>query len=267
VTDLPSGTSFVPSRLGTRLALDGDVLVGRLEPPPSICGRGAISMAAVVFFVDVVAGVTVDDDPGAWAFTSDLSVRLPLGPPPPAIDGQATVLRTGRRSATCEVPLVVEGRLWGTSYASFARVPTRPDDPPKPAFDPDTSVNRIGRVPLDEPLRSAAGFETLDAVGGVVRVALRPELLNPAGALQGAMVAGLAEAAAEDLADHHLGTEGGPHVVTEIDVRYLVQNRTATITSRAWFVGDPDAGVVRVDLVDDDGRRTTAVTARVRPFA
>ena len=57
--------------------------------------------------------------------------------------------------------------------------------------------------------------------------------------MQGAMVAGLAETAAEDLADHLrlLGTD--VHVVTEIEVRYLAQNRVSPIVSQAWVVGRP----------------------------
>ena len=57
------------------------------------------------------------------------------------------------------------------------------------------------------------------------------------------MVAGLAETAAEDLADHLrlLGTDR--HVVTEIEMRFLAQNRVTPIVSSApgsW--GHPQAG-------------------------
>ena len=52
---------------------------------------------------------------------------------------------------------------------------------------------------LDKPLREEAGVEVLDASAGVVGEVV-PELLNPAGTLQGAMVALVAEAAAEELA-------------------------------------------------------------------
>ena len=56
------------------------------------------------------------------------------------------------------------------------------------------------------------------------------------------MVAGLAETAAEDLADHLrlLGTDR--HVVTEIEMRFLAQNRSSPIVSSAWVVGPPSAG-------------------------
>ena len=80
------------------------------------------------------------------------------------------------------------------------------------------------------------------------------------------MVAGLAETAAEDLADHLrlLGTDR--HVVTEIEIRFLAQNRVSPIVSSAWPAGRPEDGLIRVDLVDDggSGRLTTSV---LRPGA
>ncbi len=266
MTDLPIGATYVPTRLGTTLGYEEGQLVGRLDPPPAICGRGTIPMAAVVFLVDVVGGLTIDKDPDAWAFTSDLSIRLPLERAPRRIDTTATPLRNGRRSAICETPLMVDDRSWGSCFVSFAKVSRRADDPPKPPFDPEAGARRMASPALETAVRDAVGIVSQDPAAGVANVELRPELLNPAGALQGAMVAALAEAAAEDLADHHLGSDR-PHVVTEMEIRYLAQNRTSPIASRAWFIGPPSDGLVRVDLVDDDGRGrlTTSVTARVRP--
>ena len=222
-------------------------------------------MAALVFLVDAVAGVNNDTDMDMWAFTSELSVRAPLAPPPPAIDARATNLRQGTRSATVEVPLVVDGEVWGTSFSGFAKVPRRDGDPPKITLQSALRGRPLSIEPLDVPLRDAAGFESRDPSAGVVEVALSASLLNPAGALQGAIAAGLAEAAAEDLADHHRAVGFGRHVVTEMELRYLHQNRTPTIATRAWFVGPPEAGLVRVDLVEDGGRGrvTTAIMARV----
>jgi acyl-coenzyme A thioesterase PaaI-like protein len=48
-------------------------------------------------------------------------------------------------------------------------------------------------------LREEAGIEVIDAAEGVVQVEVTPGLRNPAGTLQGAMVALLAEAAAPPL--------------------------------------------------------------------
>ena len=264
VTDIPSVLSSVPSRLGTRLTLEGGQLVGHLVSPASIAYRGAVSMAAVAFLIDVVGGLTIDTDPENWAFTSDLSIRLPLTPAPESVDTRAVVLRNGARSAVCEMPLTVGGEEWGSSLISFAKVARRDGDPVKPPFDATAAVTRMPSIPLDQSLRSAAGFVSRDRANGVVASELRTELLNPAGAMQGAVVAGLIEAAAEDLADFVLGGDR-PHVVTEMEVRFLAQNRQSPIVSSARFIGPPSDGRVRIDLFGDNGngKVTTAAVVKV----
>jgi acyl-coenzyme A thioesterase PaaI-like protein len=162
--------------------------------------------------------------------------------------------------------LMVDGEEWGSSLISFAKVARREGDPVKPPFDAHAAVTRMPTEPLKETLRAAAGFVSRDRSQGVVASELRTELLNPAGAMQGAVVAGLVEAAAEDLADEQLGGDR-PYVVTEMEVRFLAQNRLSPIVSAARFVGAPSDGLVRVDLFDNDGkgRLTTAAVVRVAP--
>ena len=264
VTDIPSVLSSVPSRLGTTLSLRDGRLLGTLSSPPSIACRGAVSLAAVSFLIDVVGGLTIDTDPDAWAFTSDLSIRLPLSHAPAAVETQAIVLRSGARSALCEMPLMVDGNEWGSALIGFSKVPRREGDPVKPPFDVHAAVTRMPTVPLEVSLREAAEFRSIDPTKGVVSSELRTELLNPAGAMQGAVVAGLIESAAEDFADSAFGGDRD-HVVTEMEIRYLAQNRVAPIVSSARFVGAPSDGRLRVDLVDDggNGRLTTAAVVRV----
>ena len=71
-------------------------------------------------------------------------------------------------------------------------------------------------APLTRPLREEAGIEVVDAAEGVVQIDVTPELRNPAGTLQGAMVALVAEAAAEDLVATRFES---PAVVTDLDLR------------------------------------------------
>ncbi len=266
MTDVPADFHMIPSRLGVSFRLDDDRFVGILHPPTALCVRGVVPAAAIVYLTDVVTGVPVDQDVESWLFTSELSVRAPLAPPPASIESWSTTLRAGRRSVTCEAPLFVDGTEWGTCFAGFARVPRREGES-KIEIDTAGVVARGTAPPLDIPVREAVGIETLDRARGVASVDLRYDLLNPAGALQGAMVAALAEAAAEDLADHHRALGTDLHVVTEMEIRYLAQNRVSPIVTEFRFVGPPSEGLVRVNLIEDGGRgrRGSAILARVRP--
>ena len=70
--------------------------------------------------------------------------------------------------------------------------------------------------------------------------------------LQGAMVALVAEAAAEDLMATRFGS---PVVVADLDLRYLRKTTVGPVRSRARLLGDGPGSPVEVELVDT-GRRT-----------
>ena len=256
----------VPTRLGTSAELRDGVMVGEVRSLPATLVHGALRVSSVVFLVDAVAGICVDTDPETWSFTSDLSVRLPAIVAPERILARADVLRVGRRSATVAVPLILpDGAPLGHGLVGFARVARRDTDPPKPDIDLMKLADAwAGVTPLDVPLRDAAGVRVVDASTGEVEVELRADLLNPAGALQGAMVALVAEVAAEELATAALGA---PQIVTDIDVRYLTQARTGPLRTRSRFVGPPSDGSVLVDIIDLglDGKVVTTVTLRTHP--
>jgi acyl-coenzyme A thioesterase PaaI-like protein len=255
----------VPTRLGTSAELRDGAMVGDVRSLPATTVHGAMRVSAVVFFVDAVGGIAIDTDPDTWSFTSDLSVRLPAVAAPERILGRADVLRVGRRSATVAVPLThPNGDDLGLGLEAFARVPRRDTDPPKPDIDRVMLAEVWAEVtPLDVPLREAAGLRVIDAATGVVELALRADLLNPAGALQGAMVALVAEAAAEELAT---ATIGSPQVVTDIDIRYLAQTRRGPVQTRARFIGPPADGSIVVDIVDVTADKlVTIVTLRTHP--
>lgn len=267
---LERGEIAIPSRLGTTVTVTGEdpPLIGHVHPiEPTRTQGGALRASVVAFIVDAVAGLTIDTDPEAWAFTSDLSVRVPAAPAPARIDAVAELLRAGRRSMTAEVRLTDDaGAPFGHAVIGFARLERRPDDPEKPAFDLATAAEFWAHIPpIDRPLREAAGVVSLHPPHGAVELAVRDDLRNPAGALQGAMVALAVESAAEDLAGHHLG---GPRVVTELDIRFLAQARLGPVTTRARFVGDPATdGAIVVELFDQgrEGRIITTAYARTAP--
>ena len=266
MTDLPTNLTAVPSRLGATALIDGRGLVVEIEgAQDEVLHHGVVRLSVLSFLVDVSAGVTLDTDPDAWAFTTDLSLRMPVQPAPGKVTATTTILREGRRSAHALVD-VVDGRnrMVAAGAIGFARVPRRPHDPPKPQVSPQMIAGSFtGRSRLSSPLREEAGIVPVDPAGGVVEIAVRPEVCNPAGTLQGAMVALVAEAAVEDL----IGSMAGRAVVvTDMDIRYLGQASTGPVRTRCRLLGDGPADPVEVRLVDAaTGRITTLVHARAVP--
>ena len=266
MTDLPLNVTAVPSRLrSTALIDDRGLVVEILEMQEQALHHGVLRLSVLTFLVDVSAGVTLDTDPESWTFTTDLSLRMPVRPAPDKVTATTTLLRHGRRSAHGLVDVVDgTGGLVASGAIGFAHVPRKPHEPPKPAVSPQMVATRFGRSPrLVRPLREEAGIVPIDPAAGIVEIAVQPEVCNPAGTLQGAMVALVAEAAAEDLIG---ALAGRPVVVTDLDIRYLARTEVGPVRTRCRLLGAGPDDPVEVCLVDTaTDRISTLVYARAMP--
>jgi acyl-coenzyme A thioesterase PaaI-like protein len=265
VTDISDPRYSVPSRLGVTARLVDDELVLDLVPQPEVLHHGVVRASVVAYVIDVVSGVSLDRDPDVWTLTTDLSLRMQPVRAPRRLSANNVVVRQGRRSATCTVEVTDEdGGTVASGAIGFARVPRREGDPPKPMVTPAEAVTLFARLPgLSRPLREEAGIEVVDPATGTVEAQVGPELRNPAGTLQGAMVALLAEAAAEDLITTRFGA---PVVVTDLDLRYLDRVGTGPVRTQTRLLGEGPDAALEVRLIDlSADRLTTLAYARVRP--
>lgn len=266
MTDFPADLTAVPSRLGARAQVDERGLVVEIsDVQPALLHHDVLRLSVLTFLVDVSAGVALDTDPDAWTFTTDLSLRMSAVPAPAQVTATTVILRQGRRSAHGLVEVVDEQqRLVAAGAIGFAHVPRKPGDFPKPIMSPEMIAERFsGRARLSSPLRDEAGIIQVDPENGVVEIPVRPEVCNPAGTLQGAMVALVAEAAAEDLVG---ALAGAPMVVTELDIRYLGRSDTGPVRSQSRLLGTRPEDPVEVRLTDTGtGRLSTLVYARALP--
>src|SRR3954452_24575151 len=128
MTDIPGGYSSIPSRLNVSIA-ELEPLVLRVHPVPTTCRLGCIRTSVLSFVVDAVAGIGIDTDRDSWQFTSDMAVRVRAVPAPTLVDARAIVLRSGRRSVTCEVWMADDaGEPVGHGVLGFSRVERKPTD-------------------------------------------------------------------------------------------------------------------------------------------
>jgi acyl-coenzyme A thioesterase PaaI-like protein len=258
VTDISELGLSVPSRLGTTARLEDDDLVIELTPQQETLHHGIIRASVLAYVIDVAAGIPMDQDVSMWTLTSDMSVRMRPLPPPIRVDATTTILRQGGRSSTCLVELRSDqGRPVATGAIGFTKVPRKTTDPPKPVVPVDR-IPMIFRSPatLDRPLREAAGIEVIEAAEGVVQVEVTRDLRNPAGTLQGAMVALLAEAAAEDLMAARYGL---PVVVTDLDLRYLRRTEHGPVRTRTRLLGEGLEAPVQIELIDTSTDQVTTL--------
>ncbi len=265
MTDISPQIISVPGRFGVKARFeDGELRLDLLTTPETL-HLGVVRASVLAFVVDAVAGITLDQDPDMWAFTSDLSVRMRPEPAPGRIEAVNTIVRRGRRSATCQVELTADdGRPVATGAIGFVSVPRKEGDPPKFLLRPDQAPDLFdGTGSLTRPLREEAGIEVIDAEEGVVEVEVTPALQNPAGTLQGAMVALVAEAAAEDLVTTR---SGSPALVVDLDLRYLGKTTVGPVRTRSRLLGEGPGAPIEIRLVDrSTDELTTLVYARTVP--
>jgi acyl-coenzyme A thioesterase PaaI-like protein len=263
MTDISGPGTSLPGRLGLAARFEDGDLVLELRPQEEAQHHGMIRASVLAFVIDVAAGIPLDQDPDMWTLTSDMTVRMRPLPAPERIDATNTILRQGRRSATSLVELRTdEGAPIATGAIGFVKTPRKATDPPKP----NVSLGHVplifrGSATLDQPLREEAGIEVIDAAEGIVQVEVTPELRNPAGTLQGAMVALLAEAAAEDLVETRFGSS---FVVTDLDLRYLRKAQVGPVRTRSRLLGTGPEAPIQIELIDTSTDEiTTLVYAAV----
>ena len=217
----------------------------------------------IAFVVDGVAGIAIDRDPTHWSLTSDMSIRMRPMEAPQSLTASGSVLRRGRRTVSCAAEVHTgDGRLAASGLLGFSSFPRKPQDPPKP----DVTIEYLNEIwshrgGLRAPLREEAEIRSIEPAAGVVEMVVTPRVQNPAGTLQGAMVALLAESAAEDLAE---SLADAPMLVTDLEIRYLEKVDLGPVRTRTTLIGDDPGSPMLVELIDT---RTDTLTSVVHARA
>jgi len=244
---------------------------------------GGVRIGVLATLVDVVGGAiaarVLHPD---WLATADLAIEL-VGPPVgPWVEARGSVVRRGRTTLVIEA-LVVSVDADGGDVTVDGRVP----EPVAwasmtfavlPAKEPSVAVELSADLPvhwgfrggaLDGPVLDALLVTVLDGPAGRVSVPVRPYVHNSFGALQGGVIALLAEAAGAESLGAAQGRDGSGMVVTDLQIAYLALGRVGPVVSSARVLAtgpDGRAGAV-VELRDTgaDGRLTTVVNVTAEP--
>ncbi len=264
----------------------------RIPVSPHLTGPdGGVRAGVLATLVDVVGGaVAIRSVLPDWMATADLTLQL-VGPAVgPFVEARATMVRRGRTTLVVEA-LVVNTDGHGADAGFEASGPDWPSDEVVAwatmtfTILPGRSATRSLAVPeeppvrwvfdgghLDRPVVEALSVKVVDAEAGVVSLPVHPYAANSFGAVQGGVMAMVAEVAAAEALGSSLGVGGRAMVVTDLQVSYLALGRVGPIESRTTvFDGaagaPPRSAVVEVFDTGADRRLTTVVTVGAIPFA
>ena len=232
---------------------------------PELCtDQGYARAGALATLVDVIGGgLAASAAAPGWIATADLTLSVVAGARPGSVvEARARVLRAGRTTVVIEVMLADErDRDIGIATMSFAVLPRRDTNPEVTQIRDSPSTMAAPESRLRRPLLEELGVDVRDAGRGIIEVPVIEWVLNSMGAMQGGVVATVADVAAE-LALRAATNE--PVVVTDLYVTYLGFGRVGPVTSAVEVLGTGVGhGAARVELVDAgaENRRMTVVHA------
>jgi acyl-coenzyme A thioesterase PaaI-like protein len=236
--------------IGYTQEISDGVSRGWLQITDELCAPGSSQVRASVLatmsdvWIGALAGMACAPK---LALTLDLTARILGDVGGDRLDIVGKLLKQGRTTIVAETDFrhPVTGAVVALSHATFMASP-RPQDVIGPLSAAPTSGNA-----LSAPIADALGAQLLSP--GVVLIERGPYVNQPAGTLQGGVVALLAELAAESLTGSR---------VLELEVRYLSAVRVGPARTSAVALDDH---TVRVEIRDpgNDDRLTTVVMARM----
>jgi len=227
---------------------------------PEICNDEGVARAGVLAtLVDVIGGAP----PAAaahpnWIATADLTLHTVAGAPPgTTVEARGRTLRAGRTTVVLEVELFDDAqRELGLATMSFSVLPRRDANPDiLEVATPGPTTMAAPESGLTGPIADMLDVRVLDAAGGVIELPVTDWARNSMGALQGGMVALVADLAAEQAL---CASAGRPVTVADLHLVYLGFGRVGPIRTRVQLLSPATARVEIIDAGAEDRRMTIA---------
>lgn len=240
---------------------------------PAVCSdRGTVQVGVLGTVIDLLGGIlaakAVYPD---WIATADLSLYSTERARTGTVTAVGSVVRVGRAAVVIEAEILA-GRTQpgatatsiGSAVATFSRLPRRDGNLDLGRDDGSDQVVTFGAEGpgLSQHLLDKAGLQVLDESAGVVEVHMSEYVRNSFGALQGGMVALMADAAGQHAAR---AIAGNPVITADLAIHYLSQGKTGPFYTRTKVLRAAEESVLtRVEIRDrgaDDLLMTVAINS------
>ena len=203
--------------------------------------QGSLRIGPISTLIDSAAGVfSVRQVTPDWVATLGLSTVVQRAARGDQVVARCDPIRVGRNNVTTEITVSDDEGQVATSICTYARLPTRSDNPSVGYFNDDfmdyAEADEEPRIPFDDYLRIER-----DPEAPILRLPHHSRIYNSFGSIQGGVVVALGETAAVHAAEQRWGS---PASCVSIQVNYLAQAKSGPFT-------------VYADVLHDDGRSAT----------
>jgi len=230
--------------------------VVRAPVVPEICtDRGGVHAGVVATLVDLLgASLAIRAIYPDWLATAGLSIYMTR----PAISGtivaSGTVVRAGQSMNVIDVDISEKlnsanpGTSIGNAIMTYSRLPRRQDTIEVEADSVNGMTFAIAGSGLSRRYLDEVGLKILDDTAGNVEIKMTEYVRNSFGAIQGGIVALLADVAGQCAAR---AATGQPLITKDLTIHYLSQGKVGPFRTRARMLRQTnDTALTRVEVVD-----------------
>jgi uncharacterized protein (TIGR00369 family) len=231
--------------------------VVRAPVVPEICtDRGGVHVGVVGTLVDVLgASLAIRALYPDWIATAGLSIYLTRPPISGTIVASGTVIRAGQSINVIDVDISEESSssthpssAIGSAIMTFSRLPRRKDTIEVEADSVNGITFAVEGSGLSRRYLDEVGLQILDDTAGIVEIKMTEYVRNSFGAIQGGMVALLADIAGQCAAR---AATGQPLITKDLTIHYLSQGKVGPFRTRARMLRQTnDTALTRVEVVD-----------------
>jgi uncharacterized protein (TIGR00369 family) len=226
---------------------------------PEVCtDRGGMMTGVIATLVDIVGGASsVREVYPDWIATAGLTVHTSRQAKSGRVSAVGSMIRAGNTMVVIDFEIREEsGHSFqkvtpiGRSLISFSRLPRR-EDTIKLEFDKgtkDTYQFAFEGSELQKHLIEEVGAREMDEADGVVEVHMTDYVRNSFGALQGGLIAILADLSGQNAARAFTGK---PMITSDLEIHYLSQGKVGPFRTKAKIIRATDETVLtRVEVID-----------------
>jgi uncharacterized protein (TIGR00369 family) len=226
---------------------------------PEICtDRGGVQVGIIATLVDILGGaLSIRSVHPDWAATADLTVHTTGRAISEKISAVGSLIRAGSTMIVIDLdireeagPAFAQWTSIGSALISFSRLPRRKDTIKIDFGSEATNTyqfaiegSRLNRTYLEE-----IGARVMDIADGVVELRMSDYVRNSFGALQGGIVAILADVSGQYAAR---AVTGRPMITSDLGIHYLSQGKIGPFRTGSRVIRVTDETVLtRIEVID-----------------
>jgi uncharacterized protein (TIGR00369 family) len=231
--------------------------VVRAPVVPEICtDQGGVHVGVVATLMDILgASLAIKAVYPDWIATAGLSIYTTRPPTSGTIVASGTVIRAGQSVNVIDVDICEESigtthpsTSVGCAIITFSRLPRKKDTLEVKVDSVNSTTFAIEGAGLHRRYLDEVGLQILDERAGIIEIKMTDYVRNSFQAIQGGIIALLADIAGQCAAR---AATGQPLITRDISIHYLSQGRVGPFRTKAKVIRKTgDTALTRVEVID-----------------